>query len=382
MATVITATPRPAQGSVLVQVTGTAAEYPQDLIALTAGQITAEGTAKWTGIDSIALYGDLVAFYSTASESVVSRVLPGLIVGRRYRVTLAARRTVRDVVWGVTGRASGVIPQGSGVWAHVLEFVATATTHVFTLRTAFNTEPQVRSFALTLLPVSYDPARFSLTRTDANGTRPVRLLDGQEISGGTLIVEDSEAALVGLITYSLSTPSGALSSVTTTLEGATGYRLAPAVFPQWGVTIGLLTGYEATRPSASTVHEVIGREDPVIRLAPLKLRRGTLTVWCADYQSLLDALGVYQRGEVVLMRQPDYPGLDMYHVGTEAKEAGYDEAMRRWRLDVTYYEVAYPRGPLLGSPTWTWDDMAAMFPTWDAAAAFFATWNDAQIGPV
>ena len=209
----------------------------------------------------------------------------------------------------------------------------------------------------------------------------MRLLEGQEIIDGTLVVEDAEAALLGAITYQLTSATGETTTASTSLAGTTGYLLAPAIYPQWAVSVPLVTVYEATRTTATIVHEVIGREDPVMRLGAFRLRRGTLTLWCADYAALTAALGVYQRGEVVLLRQGDYPGLDMYHVATEARESGYDEAWRRWRLDVTYVETAFPRGPLLGASTWTWDDQAASFPTWDAVAAFFATWNDTQIGP-
>lgn len=382
MATTMTAVPRPDSGTVLLTVTAPAAESPRDVLALTAGQIKAEGLTAWTGmIQRVDLFGDLAAFYSQSANERITRTITGLTVGQRTRVTFTAQRTALPTTFGVTGKGQGTIPAGSGVWAHSMEFVATATSHQVFLDLVQNNLPYLSRLTVTILPAAYSYATFALTRTDANGVRPVRLLDRQEIVGGSLIIEDAEAALTGTITYQLRSALGETTTVSTTLDGTPGYRLAPAVFPQWAVTVGMVTGYHATRTTSTAVHEVIGRPDPVLRLGALKLRRGTLTIWCDSYDALTAALGVYQRGEVVLLRQGDYAGLDMYHVATETREEGYDAEHRRWRLDVTYVEVAVPRGPLLGSPSWTWDDLAAMFPTWDAVTAFFATWNAAQIGP-
>lgn len=384
MVTTLTATPQIDTATVLLQVSGPAAEYPVDVINLSAGQILAEAETAWSGFDEVTLYGDLVAFYTLAATSSVGRTVAGLIVGRRYRLTLRAQRNATESSqFGVLTIGGSGIPIGAGVWAHTYEFTATATTHTIYFATYQNNNPYIAGVSVTLLPVgTYDLGRFTLTRTDANGTRSVRLLDGQEIIDGTLIVEDAEAAMVGPVSYQLTSASGAVSQVVTTLDGAGGYRLAPAVYPQWAVTADLVTGYDATRPSSSVVHEIIGREDPVVRLGPLKLRRGTLTFWCASYATLRAALDVYRRGEVVLLRQPDFPGFDMYHVVTEARESGYDEGRQRWRLDVTFIEQNYPLGPLLGAARWTWDDLVALCSTWDDVARMFPTWNDAQIGPV
>lgn len=381
MATTMTAAPRLVEGTVLLTVTAPPAETPRDVLALSAGQIKAEGMTAWVGADAVDLFGDLAAFYSLAASQRITRVVTGLTVGKRTRVSIAAQRTQVSSTFGVTGKVAGVIPAGAGVWTHTVEFVATATSHQIYLDLVQNNNPYLSRVAVTTLPAAYDLATFTLTRTDANGVRPVRLLDGQEIIDGTLVVEDAEAALVGAITYQLTSALGVTTTVSTSLAGTVGYRLAPAPFPQWATTAALVTGYDASRSTSTTVHEVIGRADPVVRLGAVRLRRGMLTVWCKSYVDLVAALDVYRRGEVVMLRQPHDPGLDMYHAATEVRESPYDEAWRRWRLDVTYVEVAFPRGPLLGSPSWTWDDLAAMFPTWDAALAFFDTWNAAQIGP-
>lgn len=221
----------------------------------------------------------------------------------------------------------------------------------------------------------------SLTRTDANGVRSVRLQSAQVIIGGSLIVQDSEVSLRGPATYSLRLLSGETVTASATLDQRV-YRLHPVPWPQWGLALPLVTQYSASRSSATAVHEVIGRADPVVRLSALRTRRGAMTIWCASYTDLIATLDVYRRAEVVMLRQGDYPGMDMYHVATSTTEAGYDEESKRWRLDVEYTEVAVPRGPLLGAIGWTYDTVAATYPTYDTVAATYPTYNALQIGPV
>lgn len=382
MVTTLTLTPQLDTATIRLVINGPPAEYPVAVINLSAGQIKAEAASAWSGFDIVTLYGDQVAFYTDAATSRITRQVTGLVVGARYRFTLRAARTPLGTVFGVTQNGSMPIPPGSGTWAHTYEWVANATTQTLFFDTYQNNHPYISGVQLTRIPsLDYDLAKFSLTRTDANGTRPVRLLDGQEIIDGTLVVEDAEAAMVGPVAYQLTSASGAVSQVVTTLDGAQGYRLAPAVFPQFAATLDLVTGYNGERPASTIVHDVIGRPDPVVRIGPFRTRRGTLTIWCDDYAGVSETVSVYARGEVVQLRQPDYPGLDMYHVTTRATEQPYDEEGRRWRVDVEYVEVGYPRGPLLGTAGWTWDDLVATFATWDDVLAYFATWNDVQIGP-
>lgn len=379
----LTLTPQLDTGTVRLEVNAPPADTPSDVLNMSGGSLLYDAENRWGGdIESVSLYGALVGIYCTASNQRVTRALSLLDVGARYRVQLAVQRTNISTVFGVLGKVTGTIPAGSGVWTHTVEFTATSDEHQMFLDVYENNLPFISRVHVVRLPDDYDLADFTLTRTDVNGVRPVRLLDGQEIIDGTLVVEDAEAALLGTITYSLTSATGAVTSASTTLEGATGYRLAPAVFPQYAATAGLVTGFIGDRPSATTVHDVIGRADPVVRLAALGTRRGSMTFWCADYAQLVALLDVYRRGEVVLLRQPDHAGLDLYHVATDTTEQPYDAEGRRWRLDVEYVEVSYPVGPLLGSSTWTWDDVAATYPTWDAVMAAYPTWNALQIGPL
>lgn len=341
-----------------------------------------EDEQYWTGWTSATVYGQTaMTFRTAASTGTVSRPLGAgaTIVGRQYRVAVTAQRGPVAVPFGVAG-STGVIPAGSGTWVHEHTFTATATTHTITIGSTSFLTPPIERVTFSLLPVGYTPDAFTLTRTDANGTRPVRLLERQEIMSGALVVVDYEAAMTGPITYQLTTSGTTLPAASTTLDGSEGYRLAPAVFPQFATTLALVTGYDAERSSGSIVHHVIGRADPVVRLAPLRLRAGTLTVWCEDYPAATAVHDVYRRGEVVLLRQPDHSGFDLYHVATHAREGVYIDSLGRWMVEVTFVEQKWPRGPLLGTTGWTWDDLLAVCATWDDVARLFPTWNAAQIG--
>lgn len=385
MALSITATPNKTNGSVLVQVALDAASSPIELINVNAAQIKAEGTAVWRTPDEINVYGDLASFYHLASRASVQRIITGLTVGVRYQVTLEAQRSPAEATaFEIHSSASGsmgftTIPKGSGVWAHSKTFVANATSVSLYLLIYKNSNPYIRRFSVRSLPVGWSDDNVSLTRTDANGVQTVRLLSGQALSNGSLVVTDHEAALVGDVTYTFRSGTNALASVTTSLAGAA-TTLAPSVFPQFGITDVFVTGYDAQRESGTRVHEVIGRSDPVARIGAMKTRRGTLSVWCEDYAGTQSVLDVYARGEVVLLRQPNHAGLDLYHVTTGVRQGAYDSEFKRWRLDVDFIEVASPLGPLLGTVGWTWDNVAQTFATWDDAQAFFATWNELQIG--
>lgn len=377
MAAEMFATPDLATATVLIEATVDATlslteVFSQDSAAIYADNVT------WSGWSSKTPFSAHMIFRTSAATGSINRVVTGLTVGRTYffEVTIDKDATARPYS---AGGVSGTLPLGTGVSIHQVSFTAATTTATLTLGTVANFTSQIRKIRLMMLPAA-GVTTYRLMRTDANGVRAVRLMDGQTVVDGSLVVEDAEAALTGAITYTLTSSTGAYLSASTTLAGVQGYRLVPAPFPQFSSTLDMVTGYDASRPTSTVVHEVIGRTDPVARITPLKTRRGSLTIWCSQYASMQTALDVYRRGEIVFLRQPDYPGLDMYHVALGVRETGYDEQHKRWQLTVDFVETAPPTGPLLGAAGWTWDDLAAAFPTWSQVQSYFETWNAAQIG--
>lgn len=381
-AQIVKVTPKPTTASVQVEVNVNPTLGPMEHFRLTSADIYGPSGKNdytdWTGWDNVYRSGTQVQFHTAAATGAVQRAIGGLVVGRVYKVYLTATRSSTPTSMSIAGVTVN-IPTGKGLWTTELTFTATGTTSTLTLTTANNFTPALSLIRVYLQPVGGATSAFALTRTDANGVNQVRLLEGQEISDGALITEDYEAALTGPITYSLVYANGQRASASTALD-VEGTFLAPSVLPQFGISGLFITGYDAARETASTTHAVIGREEPVVRIGAVRSRRGTLTVWASDYAAMRSVLEVYRRGEVVLLRQAEHAGLDLYHVATGVREGAYDAEFKRWRLDIDFTEVRRPDGPLLGSAGWTWDDVAANFATWDDVTDFFATWNDLQIG--
>lgn len=384
MTTTLTATPNLGTASVLLQVDMTPTDLPITKYELTLANYRAE-MANWGGEEGTISSGADGYGYWNSTGANITRVMTGLIVGRKYELSITARSVYAGNVIGFVGGFThtwiSTSPAGSRA---TIALTATATSHTIYIKpvrsgsSSYYT-PIFTSFNFSLLPTAYTGSTFALTRTDANGTRPVRLLPGQRVMDGGLIIEDFEAALVGSVGYAFTSPTGSQTSVITSLVGAKP-TIAPAVFPQFGVQDLFITGYDASRGSATVEHAIIGRADPVLRLQPLQSRRGHVTIWCKDYADLVNVVDVYRRGEIVMLRQDTHAGMDFYHAATGVTEGAYDEEFRRWRVDVAFTEVPLPRGPVLGTLGWTWDDLAAAFPTWDDVVEYFGSWNNVQIG--
>lgn len=377
MATTLTATPQPATASVLLEIEDTTA--PVTVLDENAADLYARTWSYAPGIKSLA--GGLLWFTNTSDEPSPTgqTALTGLTVGHTYRATVHAQRGTQATSF-TCGGVSGVVPEGSGVWAHTVTFTAASTTAMLILAAGSATwglDPlKIQRLVLEDVPTDYS---FALLRSDANGIRPVRLYEGQGLTAGSLIVTDYEAALTGPITYTVTTTETA--TATTALNLADPWLMVP-VLPQYSAAFQRATGFTEDNDARSTVHEIIGSEYVAVTLRPLGRRTGTLEVWCADYTAMRAVRAVYRRGEVVLLRQADHPGMDLYHVATGRLSAGlYDPALNRWRLTVEYTEVPSPLAPLSGALGW---DLAASLernPTLAASAAEFPTLADLLIGP-
>lgn len=109
------------------------------------------------------------------------------------------------------------------------------------------------------------------------------------------------------------------------------------------VPLELVLDYAEASESNGSLHKIIGRRDPIANPGPLSLRDGTLELYCRDYLTaklLRDALST---GEVALVRQPTYLGLDVYFVTQRISIDPADDetvtARRRWVATIDYVEV-------------------------------------------
>lgn len=231
-----------------------------------------------------------------------------------------------------------------------------------------------------LLEISKTATVHKVLRSNENGIAEVRGLAGQFPSPGTgkLIVSDYEAA-VGMNSYTVQTADGEAAAAAW-LEFPLPWLMVP-VMPHYARQVETITGYNSERESKGTVHDVPGRRDPVANLAPLGLRKGRLELWAKTYADARNIESVFDRGEVAMLKQR-VPGLDMYFTATSTAidpQSVEGEALTRWKLSVSYVEVARPGGALAGALGWTWDALAAAFDTWDAVAASYASWDDLTV---
>jgi hypothetical protein len=383
MATTLDLTPLPADAAVRIEVTTTGSSTPTVVLDLDAAEIDAEAASwggSWTTAD---VYGDLVAFYSVASAGDATRLLTGLTIGKRYRLDLTVELTAASTQYDVGPYPVGIrpivpIPTGSGRAVLSAEFLATTATARFRLLTVSNNLPMIERLKLTQLP---DGFTFGLVRTDANGTAPVRLEDGQELVGGSLIVTDYEPSLVGPISYTVTT----VETVTETTElGVDALWLNVPELPQFNAQPELWLGLTSGRASSSTAHDVIDRPDPIMTMGRLRLRRGELRLWFDDYGAAHALAELYDQGAVSLLRQPYLDRADMYHTlapGAEIRVDPLDVESTRWGVTIPYVECARPLGPQQGAASWTYGDGLALSPTYSADLVRFPTYADRVAGP-
>lgn len=339
--------------------------------------------------------GDVPTVEETFGQQVT---ITGLVPGLTYtaRVVVSANRTpydvappwVRIVVDGVEDGSSE--PSWAG-WQRV-RFVATASSHVLraqlvnamTLRPGDVLGLFVHYARVDLVDEVADARRvIGLTRSDRNGARDVREVAGVRMEDGTYLVTDHEAALDGLVTYTVATQRIDVPDPAPTTEVATtstrlavpGNRFTQVTTPRISGAPPMVMTYEAAQQSSGTVHDVIDRADPLVTRGVLRLRRGRLTAWWPTYEVALEFSHVFDAGVEVLWRQDTHAGLDMYLLAENVRTRPYDERTktRRWAVEVDYVEVAFPTAPIAGDAAWNfragaqrnatfWDDLRE-FPT-------------------
>ena len=163
--------------------------------------------------------------------------------------------------------------------------------------------------------------------------------------------------------------------------GGKPWLLVP-IAPNYSEQVETITGYTATRDTSSTVHNVIGRPDPVVVMGKLGTRKGSLEVFTKSLADAARVARVFDRGEVVLVKQ-GVPGLDMYLAALSLDLAPYQvqgEADTRYKLTVDYREVVRPPGDLAGALGWTFDALAQAHVTFDAQKASYATFDNMTLG--
>lgn len=241
-----------------------------------------------------------------------------------------------------------------------------------------NTDPGNGYARLTITPTA-DITR--VRRTDINGTADVRTLTGQlphAVAGGELVLDDYEAAH-GPARYTVTTTAGTVTG--TIVHTLPTPWLGTPENPQFSVAINSFEDYSAGTQTLSTVHEPEGRDvAPIVIVRGANTRRGTLRVEGGNYAAALKILRILQRGQTMLLRQPDHEGMDMYFIPMNADIVTVLASRRSSVFDVTlsYIEVGRPAGALSGALGWTWGELETAFATWADVESAYASWGDVR----
>lgn len=300
---------------------------------------------------------DLEGAVDTAIHTA-TRVVTGLTVGFTYRW-----KTIMDFyagsasvgVVGIGDTSFQTTPVGATTVSYT--FTATATSHTIQVRVIKSTagggtRGKVRLKPGTKVEVVSGWGGTTIRRTDANGTGVLvrKPAAGLDVSAGTMTLTDYEAALTGVVSYTVTDGMGGTATATATLAAQVWLTLpttsnpATPVAPS-AVRLDLVTDYAESSDSNGTLHTILNRSDPIANPGPLALRTGTLEAWCADYAAARAVRALLSSGEIAQLRQCDHPGLDLYlyarRVALNPAEPA-PGATRRWLASIEYSEVLAP----------------------------------------
>lgn len=359
--TAVVTTAQPGTASVLLEVT----DAPSPGGAVYTGTFESAGVDSWTTSNGLGSVSRLAAAARSGGFGLrtqlvdggrAQRVITGLSVGVVYRADVYVRQTggiATGISLDIEGGASTSSEVPPSTWRLLrLDFTATATSHTLRVRGSND----VDDVSVAPLPGQLTP--LTITRVDVNGARPVRLLEDQQPNAGVLTAVDYEPALRGSIEYRVVDGLGAIVTATTSLDGlVTRPWLTVPVLPQLGRQVDvLLDDYAGGREPRGRLHNVIDRVDPVPHLAPLSLRAGSWSVLVTDHATAREVEAVFDRGQIVMVRQATHDGLDAYVVPGRVSTRPDGP---RWRVTFDFAEVAPPSGPLQGGLGWDFTAVAA-----------------------
>ena len=364
--TALTATLVPAVGDTvapMVRVNVTGAPPPPGPV-YSSNFATADG---WTTSDGYIIPNSPAAgsaeFQSNPTGSpptTFDRAVTGLSAGNRYLYRVQARGNFGEIAASAVNAGVSTASfrgRDTGITLDV-EFVAGTASE--TLRITLQKSPGSPIGAdyyidkVTLQQLTGWPGTH-LYRTDANGTDvPVRVdPDAEEVNAsGALTVWDFEAALTGTVSYTVVDGAGVSTTGTVAATAPQAWlSVVPDGIPSKGPTappsaaaVPLVTGYTDATASIGQLHQIIDRRDPVGNPGPHSLRTGSLELFAQDFAQALAIREQLLAGDVVLLRQPTYPGMDAYLVATRAALAAADPDLdpMRWLVSVDFTEVARP----------------------------------------
>lgn len=107
------------------------------------------------------------------------------------------------------------------------------------------------------------------------------------------------------------------------------------------ITPELVLGYETAQEGRTIVHDILGRPDPDVSLAPTTTRAGTLELFFATADDAEQARVMHTQAAVFTYTATDNPTTSMRYVvaGGGLRVSLDDRTRRRWTVSVAYREV-------------------------------------------
>lgn len=223
------------------------------------------------------------------------------------------------------------------------------------------------------LEVTKTSAVRRIIRHDINGSRAVRFHASQLPSPapGVLAILDREAALVGEVRYDVDDGARGATAITV-LDLALPWLTVPTL-PGYGMECETVSGYTAAQDPLSTVHLPINRSTPLVTLGGLRSRAGVLTFVVGDHASARAITALVGRGEIMLLRQAEHAGMDMYF--TPNGPVSTTTTDNAWEVSLDYVETGWPPNGLVNAPGWTFEDMAVSAETFEVITERYLTYN-------
>ncbi|QCG78276.1 minor tail protein [Arthrobacter phage Idaho] len=196
-----------------------------------------------------------------------------------------------------------------------------------------------------------------------------------------LVITDYEPAS-GPLRYDVEPMSGNLETLDVSGFELGGPWLFTPIIPGYSRPLVLVQELASNYTSNTTVHDgLLGRDDPIAVMRPLGMRRGTMKIFAGTIAQALELLTPLRQATVMMLRQPDHAGLDMYFAAESAELIHYDQdgPATLWGVSITYVEVKRPEGDLAGALGWTYLDLLSATPRYSDQRRTFATYADMRL---
>lgn len=404
----MTATPAPATGSVQLKLTGTATVTRLERADAngTTSVRTLPGVLPWTPGVNLAATGsaevttNYAAAYNTGGAGTLAvQATGGALDGGKYvratwtTASTAGGSTTVSYTHAKTGAAGD--KASGGVWVRFNK--ATTVTPMMRFRNGSTTvgqvnAPNVAAPANEWVYITVDEVTATGAYTNIQvypfipGAPAMAVGDTFDVDGVTiyagpmpaLYVDDYEPA-AGPVNYWAETSAGTVP-VSLSFDLGSPWLFVP-LQPAYSAELVSVTAYNATRPGRSTVLEPIGRRDPVVITRAMGSRRGSLSAFAGPHAAALELLAACDRGEVLMLRQPEHAGLDMYFIceAANVETLEVEGAKTLWGVSLDYIEVSRPTDDITGALGWTFAELAASAPSFATVTRRYTSFENLRL---